>query len=116
VTLAERLRRHVQVLARKERNEDLETPARYIEHAFGNSASQSFRSGGREVGERGMPGHQRSQGADALGGGSDPGRRTGEPAQCQVDAIAAPLRLEAEPHPEVSGQVAGVVETEVGEQ
>jgi Zn-dependent M28 family amino/carboxypeptidase len=49
VSLAERLRRHVEVLAKDERNRDLETPARYIEKAFTGSASQYFRSGGREV-------------------------------------------------------------------
>jgi len=49
VTLAERLRQHVEVLAQDERNRDLETPARYIEKAFAESASQYFRSGGREV-------------------------------------------------------------------
>jgi len=32
--LAERLRRHVAVLAKSERNVDLETAARYIESAF----------------------------------------------------------------------------------
>jgi Zn-dependent M28 family amino/carboxypeptidase len=49
VSLADRLRQHVQVLAKDERNRDLETPARYIEKAFTESASQYFRSGGREV-------------------------------------------------------------------
>src|SRR5213596_1710134 len=47
--LAERLRRHVAVLARSERNTDLETAARYIESAFGSSESQYFESGGRSV-------------------------------------------------------------------
>ena len=49
MSLADRLRRHVEVLARDERNRDLETPARYIENAFPESALQYFRSGGREV-------------------------------------------------------------------
>ena len=49
MTLADRLHAHVQVLARKERNEDLETPARYIEHALGKASSHCFQSGGREV-------------------------------------------------------------------
>jgi len=49
VTLADRLRRHVRVLAEKERNEDLETSARYIEQALGQASSHYFRSGGREV-------------------------------------------------------------------
>jgi Zn-dependent M28 family amino/carboxypeptidase len=47
--LAERLRRHVAVLAKSERNADLETAARYIESAFGSSESQYFESGGRKV-------------------------------------------------------------------
>ena len=49
MTLADRLRRHVRVLAEKERNEDLETSARYIEQALGQASSHYFRSGGREV-------------------------------------------------------------------
>lgn len=49
MTLAERLRRHVRVLAASERNRDLETPARYIEESFHECSSQHFRSGGREV-------------------------------------------------------------------
>src|SRR5256712_9614069 len=47
--LAERLRGHVAVLARSERNTDLETAARYIESAFGSSESQYFESGGGPV-------------------------------------------------------------------
>src|SRR3989442_6632039 len=47
--LAERLHHHVAVLARSERNADLETAARYIESAFGSSESQYFESGGRTV-------------------------------------------------------------------
>jgi Zn-dependent M28 family amino/carboxypeptidase len=48
--LASRLRLHVQALARAERNQDLETPARYIEQALGEGArSQEFISGGRKV-------------------------------------------------------------------
>src|SRR2546428_5132839 len=47
--LAERLHHHVAVLARSERNADLETAARYIEGAFGSSESQYFESGGRTV-------------------------------------------------------------------
>ena len=47
--LTERLRRHVAVLAKSERNADLETAARYIESAFGSSESQYFESGGRTV-------------------------------------------------------------------
>src|SRR5204862_535337 len=37
------------VLAKSERNADLETAARYIESAFGSSESQYFESGGRKV-------------------------------------------------------------------
>ncbi|HXM81498.1 MAG TPA: M28 family peptidase [Burkholderiales bacterium] len=47
--LAERLRRHVAVLAKSERNSDLDTAAKYIEAAFGASESQYFDSGGRKV-------------------------------------------------------------------
>jgi Zn-dependent M28 family amino/carboxypeptidase len=47
--LAERLRRHVAVLATSERNSDLETAAQYIEAALGASESQYFDSGGRKV-------------------------------------------------------------------
>ena len=48
--LARRLRLHVQALARAERNQDLETPARYIEQALGEGTrSQEFMSGGRKV-------------------------------------------------------------------
>lgn len=47
--LSGRLRRHVEALARGERNADLETPARYIEEAFQKSSSHYFRSGGRQV-------------------------------------------------------------------
>ena len=48
--LAQRLRGHVEALASRERNADLETPARYIEKALGErAASQHFTSGGRRV-------------------------------------------------------------------
>jgi Zn-dependent M28 family amino/carboxypeptidase len=51
--LAARLRRHVETLARTERNTDLETPARYIAAAFSahglDSALQGFPSAGRTV-------------------------------------------------------------------
>ena len=48
--LAERLRKHVVELSRNERNDDLETAARYISAAFGPDASfQEFESGGRTV-------------------------------------------------------------------
>jgi Zn-dependent M28 family amino/carboxypeptidase len=51
--LAERLRRHVEDLARTQRNTDLERPARYIEQAFAAHglicAPQHFQSGGRTV-------------------------------------------------------------------
>ncbi len=51
--LAERLRRHVFTLAKSERNTDLETPAHYIETAFGahglKADFQRFESGGRTV-------------------------------------------------------------------
>src|SRR4051812_47878084 len=51
--LTEKLRRHVQALARRERNSDLETAARYIEGAFAAQGakveSQYFESGGRRV-------------------------------------------------------------------
>ena len=48
-----RLRLHVAALAARERNADLERPARYIEQAFAaqgyNTQAQTFRSGGRTV-------------------------------------------------------------------
>jgi hypothetical protein len=47
--LAERLRRHVEVLAARERNKDLETAARYIEAHLPGAQSQWFESGGRRV-------------------------------------------------------------------
>lgn len=51
--LASRLRRHVEALARTERNVDLETPARYIAAAFTaqglRPVTQDFPSGGRTV-------------------------------------------------------------------
>jgi hypothetical protein len=51
--VALRLRLHVAALAANERNSDLETPARYIEHAFSSQGSkfsiQEFVSGGRTV-------------------------------------------------------------------
>ena len=47
--LSLRLRLHVAALAESERNADLETPARYIEHALRSFATQEFTSGGRKV-------------------------------------------------------------------
>ena len=48
--LADRLRRHVEVLAARERNIDLETPARYIERELGPGCrSQEYPSAGRAV-------------------------------------------------------------------
>ena len=51
--LAARLRQHVEALAGSERNDDLETPARYIEGAFAGHglrpARHQFQSGGRNV-------------------------------------------------------------------
>lgn len=47
--LSLRLRLHVAALAASERNADLETPARYIEHALKDFSTQEFRSGGRKV-------------------------------------------------------------------
>lgn len=47
--LSLRLRLHVAALAANERNTDLETPARYIEHALRDFSTQQFRSGGRMV-------------------------------------------------------------------
>ena len=47
--LSLRLRLHVAALAANERNADLETPARYIEHALKSFATQEFTSGGRKV-------------------------------------------------------------------
>src|SRR5690348_9080731 len=48
--LAERLRRHVETLAARERNADLETPARYIESALGPGCRRhSYPSAGRTV-------------------------------------------------------------------
>lgn len=47
--LSLRLRLHVAALAANERNADLETPARYIEHALKDFSTQEFRSGGRKV-------------------------------------------------------------------
>jgi Zn-dependent M28 family amino/carboxypeptidase len=49
VTLADRLRAHVETLARSERNQDLETPARYIEEVLTESSSHYFHSAGRDV-------------------------------------------------------------------
>lgn len=50
MSLAGRLRSHVEALARAERNSDLETPARYIEAALAAPVStQEFMSGGRAV-------------------------------------------------------------------
>ena len=43
------MRLHVAALAANERNADLETPARYIEHALKSFATQEFASGGRKV-------------------------------------------------------------------
>lgn len=49
-TLADRLRRHVAVLATGERNTDLDTPARYIERELGAGFQrQEYESGGRPV-------------------------------------------------------------------
>jgi Zn-dependent M28 family amino/carboxypeptidase len=47
--LSEKLKAHVAVLARAERNTDLETPARYIEGQFGSFTTQEFPSRGRTV-------------------------------------------------------------------
>lgn len=47
--LAERLRAHVSVLASRERNSDLERPARYIEQQMSDARSQAFQSGGQTV-------------------------------------------------------------------
>jgi hypothetical protein len=47
--LAERLKAHVAVLARAERNTDLETAARYIEGQFGSFTIQEFPCRGRSV-------------------------------------------------------------------
>ena len=47
--LSLRLRLHVAALAQNERNTDLETPARYIEHALKDFSRQEFTSGGRRV-------------------------------------------------------------------
>ena len=51
--LSLRLRLHVAALAANERNHDLETPARYIEHALAaqglHFSTQEFMSGGRSV-------------------------------------------------------------------
>jgi Zn-dependent M28 family amino/carboxypeptidase len=51
--LAARLRRHVEALAKAERNADLDTPARYIAGAFAahglSPVTQDFPSGGRTV-------------------------------------------------------------------
>ena len=51
--LASTLRRHVETLARTERNTDLDTPARYIAEAFAahglKAVTQEFPSGGRIV-------------------------------------------------------------------
>jgi hypothetical protein len=61
--LAARLRAHVEFLAKGERNQDLETPARYIAAAFGAYGLEprlhSFPSGGRTVSniEVSPPGH-----------------------------------------------------------
>jgi Zn-dependent M28 family amino/carboxypeptidase len=47
--LAARLRLHVESLAKKERNSDLETPARYIASQLDRPEYQHFMSGGRGV-------------------------------------------------------------------
>lgn len=48
--LASRLRRHVEILAQRQRNTDLETPARYIEASLAADVrSHWFESGGRKV-------------------------------------------------------------------
>jgi hypothetical protein len=47
--LSEKLKAHVAVLARAERNTDLETAARYIEGQFGSFTTQEFPSRGRTV-------------------------------------------------------------------
>jgi Zn-dependent M28 family amino/carboxypeptidase len=47
--LSERLKAHVAVLARTERNTDLETAARYIEGQFGSFTTQEFPCRGRSV-------------------------------------------------------------------
>lgn len=47
--LSSRLRQHVSALAARERNEDLDTPARYIEAALARPRSHYFESGGRKV-------------------------------------------------------------------
>jgi hypothetical protein len=48
--LAGRLRQHVEILAARERNTDLETPARYIERELGlGCRSQEYPSNGRTV-------------------------------------------------------------------
>ena len=47
--LSERLKKHVEFLAAKERNTDLETSARYIEARLGTFEHQEFPSGGRTV-------------------------------------------------------------------
>ena len=50
MSLAARLRGHVEVLATRERNLDLDTPARYIEQALpGETARHALVSGGRTV-------------------------------------------------------------------
>ena len=50
VALPARLRRHVEVLAARERNTDLETPARYIESELGRGfRRQEYPSAGRTV-------------------------------------------------------------------
>jgi Zn-dependent M28 family amino/carboxypeptidase len=49
VSLAARLRRHVEVLAAEERNRDLERPALYIEQNLDRCSAQHFLSGGRRV-------------------------------------------------------------------
>src|SRR5688572_27243875 len=47
--LAARLRIHVESLAGKERNSDLDTPARYIAQQLHQPEFQQFMSGGRSV-------------------------------------------------------------------
>jgi Zn-dependent M28 family amino/carboxypeptidase len=47
--LAARLRAHVEALAERERNGDLEPAARYIEQQLAKTTAQTFRSGGRTV-------------------------------------------------------------------
>ncbi len=86
--LARRLRAHVETLAARERNSDLETPARYIESALGPAARrQGYPSGGRTV-------HNVELGAGAIVVGAHYDTVPGSPgADDNASGVAALIEL-----------------------